>query len=882
MFNPSVIPSGSQPGQLTSFMETLRRSACVSLLREEEEEESEAEAEAEKVDQKQRQGQEQAQEVGHVSLSAQPSGGKDGEDVHNLGTTEYSGETEEVLARARVETAGEVAGKHDPRSSPSMLTPVPSTPLANPQNTFLSPVASISVLSSGHTPTPTSHPQSPNSPEIPIQPTHDASSTETHSGPKPTSPPAPPTQLAHLQNRNDRSGSTLFPSPTAPTLPQLSPEMHVPSFHDSPSDEELFGYMEDGLSSPHKIWGGVGDDGGGDASKDGGCVKGVGAHGIMDEDDSPPTRAGAVLAGHGGEISKGAGVTDQDDPLTAGGTVTGDVVPVPTDMGTGSGLDDISYSPVPDSDEEELSVSKLITEAFASSPGLDAGGVVVGRGSGRGSGEREQGSVGAAGAVTGPHERERSPEIPLPRSSLSKLYEPDSAPEVSPPPSRILEYTEIGTVIQSESDLSPEASFLRSSIPELDCLRPRSRPLSRSRSRILEHAEIGTGAQRERKLSREYTGTGKQKQKQKDQGSSKKKVLYEGVDGPVFDSDSDRDLDLPDRARSPAPTPRTRPHPITQAPDITIPESNRGLLSQNFGASTASVPIPIPNTHPKPKSKYQGSLFHFFGASTASNPTPTPSTHPKPKSKSLSKPPWSPIYVPSRSLSPISTLSSSSMEEDQAAVGNSDDSDVLILPIKRKKYTKTGVDGEEGGVKPPTSPVIVVAKRKLNPKLNGELGSKGGAEESGSAPPALDAPMLKKKLLQLKNAPDGRSIAATKVKKRKIYTMDKVEEKDAETKMKQQPASVSASAQSMAATRVKKRKANEREMMMEPPLKRVKFLSARAKESGAESSSKGKGKEKEQALSPKKGRPSKAKGIKWPPKMKVGEGRRKVSCFHKS
>jgi hypothetical protein len=220
------------------------------------------------------------------------------------------------------------------------------------------------------------------------------------------------------------------------------------------------------------------------------------------------------------------------------------------------------------------------------------------------------------------------------------------------------------------------------------------------------------------------------------------------------------------------------------------------------------------------------------------------------------------------------------MEEDQAAMGNSDDSDVLILPIKRKKFTKTGGNGGKTGVKPVTPPVIVVAKRvtKPKPKFNGEMGSKGSVEESGSA---LDAPILKKKLLQLKNTPDGRSIAATKVKKRKIYKVDKVEEKDAgqpETKMKQQP--TSASTQSVAATRVKKRKVNEREMMtMEPPLKRLKFLSARAKESMTESPLKGKGKEKEQVSSPKRGRPSKAKGIKWPPKVKIGEGRQKVSSW---
>jgi hypothetical protein len=219
------------------------------------------------------------------------------------------------------------------------------------------------------------------------------------------------------------------------------------------------------------------------------------------------------------------------------------------------------------------------------------------------------------------------------------------------------------------------------------------------------------------------------------------------------------------------------------------------------------------------------------------------------------------------------------MEEDQAAVGNSDDSDVLILPIKRRKVTKTGGNGRKAGVKSVTSPVIVVAKRKPKPKLNGKLGSKGGAEESGSAP---DAQILKKRLLKLKDAPDGTSIAATRVKKRKIHKVDKAGEKDAgqpETKIKQQP--TSASTQNMAATRVKKRKVNERETMtMEPPLKRRKFLSARAKESSESPlKGKGKGKEKEQMSSPKRARPSKAKGIKWPPKLKSGEGRQQVSCW---
>ena len=788
---------------------------------------------AEKGDQKQ--GQEQ--EIRADSVSTQPRGEEDG-------TTEHakSGETEEAHPPMRVEIAGEEDDASGP--SPSMLTP---TRPANSPDTFLSPVASVSALSPDHTPTPTPHPRFQKSPETPMQSYHETC-TEDHLGlPKPTPPPVPPSQLAYTPNRNTfvssvRSVSDLTPFPTTPSTtltprslaPQVS-EMLVPSSDDTPSMEELFRCMEDGMSSPCKNWEGEGDGEGRGRIEDGACIRGMGASDLRDQDDSLIAGAGAgegVITGDREAADRGAGAMDQNDsPITetAIGTFIGDDVSAPTaDTGAGAGQDDISHSPAPDLDEEEISVSKSVTEPFASLPELDVGE----RGSGESGGDKE--CANGDGAVV-PPERGGSPEIPLPRSSLLKLYERDDSPELSPSPSGILEHTGL----QSEREASPETLFLRSSMTRSNLLPTHSRPSSRP------------------------------SEKEKDQGNTKGKLLYQGVDGPVFDSDSDKDLNVRDRSRASTSAARTPSHPGAQAPVL---KSKQKLPSQLSSASTSAF-NPIPN------------------------PISVSSSCPKSKSKSFSKPPYTPIYISSRSLSPISTLSSSSMEEDQAAVGNSDDSDVLILPVKRKKFEKADGDGGKGSLKPEvTSSVIVVAKR-VKSKSNGELGSKGGAafgagpgaEGSGSAAPAPDAPMLKKKRLQMKpKAPDGQSTAVTRVKKRKIYTVDKIEMKDAgqpETKMKQQPASGSAPQQSVAATRVRKRTVKEREMMMEPPLKRAKLLSARNESSasgvgGAVSSSKGKGKEMEQSLSPKKkGRLSKAMEIKWPPKIRVGEGRRNVSCL---
>jgi hypothetical protein len=229
----------------------------------------------------------------------------------------------------------------------------------------------------------------------------------------------------------------------------------------------------------------------------------------------------------------------------------------------------------------------------------------------------------------------------------------------------------------------------------------------------------------------------------------------------------------------------------------------------------------------------------------------------------------------------------------------------LILPVKRKKTTtwkgrereaSGGKGSKKGSVKPEDrSPVIVVNRRagfKAKPKLEGKGSKDGasssavagaGAEGSGSAPPVPDAPVHRKLSLLKPKAPGGQSAAVTRVKKRKVEVVEKMDERQPETKMKQQPVSGLVPAQNAAATRVKKRKVNEREMMMEPPLKRVKRLKEKERRGssangvgGGESSSK----EQEKSLSPKrKGRPSRAKGIKWPAKMRTGEGRQKVTCL---
>jgi hypothetical protein len=241
----------------------------------------------------------------------------------------------------------------------------------------------------------------------------------------------------------------------------------------------------------------------------------------------------------------------------------------------------------------------------------------------------------------------------------------------------------------------------------------------------------------------------------------------------------------------------------------------------------------------------------------------------------------------------MSSLSSSdeNSEEAQAAGGNSDDSDVMIIPVKRKRNR----DEIKGGK------VMKIRKEKIMREVRSpgtgavlrEMPKKDGV--SGSDWLGSEAPTHRKKLLQLKTRTmDGESAAVTRVKRRKSAKMDereheaKVDEQGLKTKMKMKMKEPSPmSGRSGASTRVKKRKVNEREMNMEPPLKRAKRQSGSGKDSrggsalvGGAEPSKTKGKEKQRDTSnssKKRGKPPKAKGITWPVKTKGGNGRHEVS-----
>jgi hypothetical protein len=350
-------------------------------------------------------------------------------------------------------------------------------------------------------------------------------------------------------------------------------------------------------------------------------------------------------------------------------------------------------------------------------------------------------------------------------------------------------------------------------------------------------------------------------------------LLFEGVNGPVFDSP-----------------------PPSGAGDVEGLPTPLFMVDANESESLALTPFVPKSLSPLPP--LPGSLSKS-GAVSTSKPTSTskhtsiskpPSTAnlnrtPKSVSKPTTQRPPSPIYISSRSLSPMSSLSSldDGLDEDRAG-GNSDDSDVMIIPVKRKgderkggKVTKVRKEKSPREVRSPGTGAVVREQSKKD--------DVSGASRLGS-----DGPVRRKKLLQLKTKPmEGGSAAVTRVKRRKAEKVDEPEatmdERALKMKMKMKELSP-ASVQSGASTRVKKRKANEREIDMEPPLKRAKRQSrsgtssrgGSAVTSGA-GSSKARGREERDISSLKKrGRLSKAKGIIWPMKTKSGEGNHEVSC----
>jgi hypothetical protein len=396
---------------------------------------------------------------------------------------------------------------------------------------------------------------------------------------------------------------------------------------------------------------------------------------------------------------------------------------------------------------------------------------------------------------------------------------------------------------------------LRELSPEIPLPRSTSRP-SMAKSERGKRKSLSSGISHLSKLSGSRPQSAVQKAT----------VLFEGVDGPVFDSDSEVGLDQLVPSPSLAPMARTPTH--------------------------AHVNLSIPDKPGLPKASKLDSKSVALARGASTTPTVNPPAMPKPSYISST-------YVSLRSPSPISSLTSSD-DESVRVMGNSDDSDVMVVPVKRKKKKKV--------VKPDFSSPIVVNKRvqsQLPSKSKVDLGleqpvrSSAASSGSRSVPQSQEpeVPEHRKNFLQLKlKAPDGQSMAVTRVKRKRIDRLEKMREWESEieaknrigrkpnVKLKQRESEV-APQQSVAATRVKKRKVNERELDMEPPLKRAKRQSMSTSTSstgvggGPSSKAKGKAKEKDMSVSPKKkGRLSKVNGIQWPAKIKTGVGRRKVTC----
>lgn len=386
-------------------------------------------------------------------------------------------------------------------------------------------------------------------------------------------------------------------------------------------------------------------------------------------------------------------------------------------------------------------------------------------------------------------------------------------------------------------------------------------------------------------------------------GKGKRALLYVGVDGPVYDSPPPED-----------------PGVVASDEGDVLPRYEPGLSPIPTTGVDGSVLKPFrPRAQSQSQSQWCVSPPTLTATATAAQFKPEP---------------HSPIYISSRSPSPISSLTSSS-EEDQAALWNSDDSDLIILPAKRKKKRKTkqerktkvpdGGEQSEGKVKSEVRlPTVVQAGRTSSKRIIADIGLKlwkvkhgavSSAVSSGvgtrassrlsagsglvidpTPSPVIDSPSAPNILSKLKSnkasMPNGQSAAVTRVKRKKVE-VPSVKEPQSNSNSKPVVSGAVAvnPAQSIAVTRVRKRKVSERGMMMEPPLKRARQHSGNGggRDSAGGGSSMGtvvvsgstsNVKAKGQEPSPKKrGRPAKAKGMKWPVKMKVGEGLQKVGLF---
>ncbi|GLB42153.1 hypothetical protein LshimejAT787_1101680 [Lyophyllum shimeji] len=269
------------------------------------------------------------------------------------------------------------------------------------------------------------------------------------------------------------------------------------------------------------------------------------------------------------------------------------------------------------------------------------------------------------------------------------------------------------------------------------------------------------------------------------------------------------------------------------SPTIRIPPSPRKYLDFASPLSPAISPVVRPKPRPigtraVPQSQAQP------------HPHATPKTppRPRPEPKNLVSIPSSPIYISSRSSSPLSDLSASPSSSSES--GDSD-SDVRIVQTKKVRRRVTLNVSE-----------LPSADASTNTSEQG-----GGGGEGVSKPQHTHVD-LKKKLLALNNKSGGQSAAVTRVRKRKV-SAGKGEGEEGEPPLK----------------RAKKRAGTVEEEQKGSAKREKRIVKEKEKEKGG----RGKGKEKEKeksGMSSAKGvggrlRPRPPPGCKWPPKNKSGD-----------
>ncbi|KAF8068860.1 hypothetical protein FPV67DRAFT_1448717 [Lyophyllum atratum] len=204
-------------------------------------------------------------------------------------------------------------------------------------------------------------------------------------------------------------------------------------------------------------------------------------------------------------------------------------------------------------------------------------------------------------------------------------------------------------------------------------------------------------------------------------------------------------VELSSNMSTPIQSPITKRRRLVASPVIMVtktakPVSAASSSKEENAVAVTSIKKPSLTTIKKP------SPTKFMQVSV---PTPkTVPTRPKPRpisTKSAYPQPItitsSPIYISSRSLSPLSDLSADSDS------GPGSDSDVRIIPVKKK------------------------SKLQVKPESRSTTSAGANSKGPGDAPPFVD---LKKKLLNLKQK-KGQSAAVTRVKKRKASSLEEME-----------------------------------------------------------------------------------------------------------